>query len=250
MSSRPRREPRECARTVEQDLKLPGGDDERFAGYGVMGQPFRSGHYLAMRHFPATSVGPGYRALWHRGPTGRWTIYADVAPELSCARYFGLALDKAETSAVAVDWTGPRSLTVTVPDVVVWDIELVSTVATRLLSKVGARLPRRAWRSDAVLTAMAPMAGQILRAGRVGLLGRVPNGQQFQVNPRLLWEVETAGALWKGSDLGPCGPLPEQDRLGDFWLPQRGLFVVGEAFYETFDDTRHSDVTRGVLPMS
>jgi hypothetical protein len=39
---------------------------ERFAGYGVMGLPFRSGHYLALRHFPASSIGPGFRAVWHR----------------------------------------------------------------------------------------------------------------------------------------------------------------------------------------
>src|SRR4051812_46672434 len=28
--------------------------------------------------------------------------------------------------------------------------------------------------------------------------------------------------------LGPPGRLPEQDRLGDFWLPQRGLFFFAQ----------------------
>lgn len=50
---------------------LPSGaEEERFSGYGVMGMPFASGHYLALRHFPASSVGAGYDAVWYRDPAG------------------------------------------------------------------------------------------------------------------------------------------------------------------------------------
>jgi hypothetical protein len=41
----------------------------------------------------------------------------------------------------------------------------------------------------------------------------------------------------------PPGPLPHQDRLGDFWLPQRGLFAVGTARFDTYDPTRHYPAT-------
>jgi hypothetical protein len=34
-------------------------------------------------------------------------------------------------------------------------------------------------------------------------------------------------------------PLEEQSRLGDFWMPQRGIFYVGEARFESFDPLRH-----------
>jgi hypothetical protein len=34
----------------------------------LMGLPLASGHILAMRRFPASSVGPGYTSVWHRGP--------------------------------------------------------------------------------------------------------------------------------------------------------------------------------------
>lgn len=46
--------------TAEIELRpeLPSGGDERFAGFGVMGLPFASGHVLAMRRFPASSIGP------------------------------------------------------------------------------------------------------------------------------------------------------------------------------------------------
>lgn len=70
---------------------LPLGDDERFTGYGVMGLPFSSGHYLAFRCWPRTSIGPGYRAVWHRDPGGRWTLYATEPPQRSCARYLSAA---------------------------------------------------------------------------------------------------------------------------------------------------------------
>jgi hypothetical protein len=41
------REPRELVSELEASRKLPRGLEERFAGYGVMGLPFRSGHLLA-----------------------------------------------------------------------------------------------------------------------------------------------------------------------------------------------------------
>jgi len=34
-----------------------------------------------------------------------------------------------------------------------------------------------------------------------------------------------------GTDLGKPGPLPSQEALADFSLPQRGVFAVGEAFF-------------------
>ena len=57
-------------------MHLPVGDDERVVGFGVMGLPFASGHYLAFRDFPSTSFSPGYLSVWHRTPDGVWTFYA------------------------------------------------------------------------------------------------------------------------------------------------------------------------------
>lgn len=85
---------------AEQSATLGPGTDERFSGYGVMGLSFSSGHVLAMRRFPVTSVGPGYTSVWLRRPTGSWTIYADAPPAVSCARYFGAALKAAVQSSI------------------------------------------------------------------------------------------------------------------------------------------------------
>jgi hypothetical protein len=60
--------PRDAAFAAQRNPVLWPGTDERFTGYGVMGLPFRSGHYLAMRHIPASSIGPEYRTVWHYAP--------------------------------------------------------------------------------------------------------------------------------------------------------------------------------------
>jgi hypothetical protein len=62
--------PRDAAVAAQRNPVLWPGTDERFTGYGVMGLPFRSGHYLAMRHIPASSIGPEYRTVWHYAPDG------------------------------------------------------------------------------------------------------------------------------------------------------------------------------------
>ena len=51
------REPAELVQEVERHPEPPPGSGERFAGYGVMGLPFRSGHVLALRRSPASSIG-------------------------------------------------------------------------------------------------------------------------------------------------------------------------------------------------
>ena len=45
--------------TEDHREALPSAD-ERLAGYGVMGLPFASGHYLALRRFPSTPFGAPY----------------------------------------------------------------------------------------------------------------------------------------------------------------------------------------------
>lgn len=215
---------------AESDEEKWTGDEpdpaEHFSGYAVMGQPFRSGYYLAFRHFRRSSVGPGYRAVWVRTPSGGWTIYADAAPELSCARYFGSALDEAVITTVDIEWDGPASATIRVPDRVEWHLELGSSLPTGALTAMALRMPPALWRRNSVLRAMGAVAGTMLGAGRMSICGVAPNGQSFQAQPRRLWQVLQTTAVVDGRDAGRPGPLREQDRLGGFWLPQRGLFAA------------------------
>jgi len=222
-------EPRTMARQSIDSPEMPGGAGERFGGYGVMGLPFASGHYLALRHFTETSIGPAYRAVWHRDPDGGWTIHADAPPEISCARYFSSALGEAVTTPIEIDWTGPRSLTVGIDGVLRWQIDIAADAATRMMSAVGAMLPAGAAQAPWLLRPMSRMAGPMLSVGRVRMAGDVPNGQSYGAIPRRVWGIPASEAEIDGEDLGPLGPLPEQDHLADFWLPQRGIFYTDGA---------------------
>lgn len=93
-----------------------------------MGLPFTSGHVLAMRRFPASSIGPGYHSVWHRDPAGRWTFYQDRPPEQACTRYFGEDVEDVRQGAVRLDWTGPRELEIDAGDGhLKWALEVHST---------------------------------------------------------------------------------------------------------------------------
>ncbi|MDQ0770334.1 hypothetical protein QF031_003083 [Pseudarthrobacter defluvii] len=235
---------------AEHHATLTPGEDERFSGYGVMGLPFSSGYVLAMRRFPVTSVGPGYTSVWLRRPSGSWTIYADAAPEVSCARYFSAALNEAVQCDVRVDWTGDTSFTVSIGrDVdLTWTVELESTPVTAAMSAVMTALPNKILSNKALLKTMGSAAGPMLSAGRLGLTGSVPNKQGFRAKPRRIWFISRSTVTLGGEDLGRPQPLPVQSRLGDFWIPQRGIFVIGASSFDRFDPAEHLPATARRTP--
>ncbi|GAB3385517.1 hypothetical protein GCM10027568_02710 [Humibacter soli] len=218
--------------------------DERFIGYGAMGVPFESGHYLALRHMVASSVGPAYRAIWHRDPNGRWTIYTTVAPELSCPRYFGAAATSAEqVPAIDLRWSSDHGVEVTLPGVLRWRLELSASPATRMMSGMAGSMPDSAWARDAVLAPMGPMAGVMLGSGRIRLRGTTPNEQHFKAAPLNVWRVTGGRARLGDDDLGRLAPLPEQTRMADLWLPQRGIFFAGRFRFTATPGTASADTT-------
>ena len=114
-----------------------------------------------------------------------------------------------------------------------------ATPATSATTAMSRAMPKAAWESRAVLAAMSRGSRPVLSAGRIRLLGTVPNGQWFTAAPTTVFGIARSTASIDGLDLGPLGPLPQQPHLGDFWLPQRGLFMVGTSAFEGFDPTRH-----------
>jgi hypothetical protein len=228
-------------RGLEQSPPIAPDDAERFLGYGVMGLPFASGHVLGIRRFPASSIGPGYTSIWHRSPERAWAMWVDVEPLLACPRYFGSGVEQVVKASIAISWPDPFRMTVTVDEGLEldWRIELDSTLMTRFLSAVATATPLSLWRRRSVLSAMATAAGPLLRAGRMSLHGTSPNGQWFEANPKMIWFVTGGRAFLRGADLGPFGSLPEQAALGEFLMPQRGIFAVGQSLFEPFAEGRH-----------
>lgn len=134
--------------------------------------------------------------------------------------------------SIAIEWTGPRSFRVRAGDgELEWTVAVASTPVTRLFNAAGSALPSRAWRSRPVLEVVSRVAGTALRAGRVRLTGPAPNGQRFIANPLIVWVATDSTATVRGVDVGEMGPAPEQARLEDFAVPQRGVFVVGRALF-------------------
>jgi hypothetical protein len=238
-------EPKELVDRLEQGAELPSGSEERFAGYGVMGVPFASGDLLAMRRFPASSLGQDYTSVWHCDPQGRWTFYSDVPPQLACSRYFGSAVSEAVVRKIEITWSGPRDFTVLIEEDpgLEWHLSLTKTLATNLINAVGSVLPDALWHKAAVLKPMEKAASLMLGTGRLGLTGRAPNHQRFIANPLLIWAIQSSTARMGNQDLGSVEPLPVQTRLGDFWIPQRGVFAIGRAFFEPLDPARHALTT-------
>jgi hypothetical protein len=232
--------PRYVASRLDARIRVLRGKQERFAGYGIVGLPFASGHVLALRRFRSSSLGFGYSSVWHRTPEGEWIFYADVEPSLACTRYFGADVAHAVVADTQLAWIGSHELEVSVPAADLdWSIKLATTPATRAINWVARLIPERLWHSESVLSLMGGAAGRLLDVGRIGLHGRVPNGQRFIANPRLIWSVISSTATSGGINLGCPDPLDEQERLGDFWIPNRGIFAAGQGYFEPFDAARH-----------
>lgn len=120
-----------------------------------------------------------------------------------------------------------------------WEVHLEAPVSVRAMNLMADHLPGWLWHDETVLRAVGVMATRLLGAGKMVLSGQAPSGQHFVANPRFAWTIPVSHARIEGTDIGEVGPLPVQEHLGDFWIPQRGLFMVGEAFFEPLDPTRH-----------
>ncbi|MCU1560516.1 MAG: hypothetical protein JWP90_1469 [Mycetocola sp.] len=230
---------------AESRSVLPPGDDERFTGYAVMSVPFDSGHVLGLRRFIVTSIGPSYTSVWHRDPSGNWTIYTTVDATLSCPRYFGSAISATSVHRIDITWTADFRFTVSIADALelTWNVSAAATPMTRLMSTAMTMVPEAGWHNASFLKAMGKAAGPSLRAGRMGLTGTTPNRQVFRAGPKKIWAVDDSTAVLNGTNLGRIRPLAEQTRLGDFWMPQRGIFMLGSATFEPFDPARHLAAT-------
>ncbi len=232
--------PPQITEQIEREQILIEGRGEHFSGFAIMGVSFSSGYVLAMRRFPKSSLGKGYTSVWLRDPIGKWTFYQDRPPEFACSRYYGKVLSRIVQTKIEIDWIGSRILVVRLSsEGLSWKIVLEETKATRVINKIAKWMPDSLWQKESIMKAMGKVASIILKTGKLTLAGKVPNGQNFVSNPKLIWLISESKAVFKGQDLGMIHPLPEQIKLGEFWIPQRGLFAIGDAIMESYDPSRH-----------
>jgi hypothetical protein len=227
-------------RYIHQDFALPAGVEERFHGYGIMGLTFDTGHILALRHFPSSSIGKGYSSVWHRRPDRSWDFYADVAPEIACTRYFSHAADNTYIDTIKIEWKNENRVSVEIKRVnLFWESEFTSNWKTSLLNYFIPGIPISWWKNERFLNYLGMAAGKFLNAGKIGLHGIVPNQQRFIANPYRLWIIKKSFAVIDGENLGNINPLEKQEKLADFWIPQKGILAIGRTYFDPYDPHQH-----------
>lgn len=217
---------RDAVRALDSRVQLPGGEGDRFAGYALVGQPFASGHVLALRCFTASSLGVPYTSVWHRDPAGGWTFYSTAAPDVSCARYFGRVITRNVVTGIDVTWNGPFEFRVTIDDMLDWRVTVARSAVTSVLAAIAAVMPRAMWDGAVSMRWTNDLLGAVLRTGPLAMDGCTPNGHRFSARPTRIWMVQSSQAVIGGVDLGGIGCLLDPASLGDVTIPQRGVLAL------------------------
>ncbi len=128
-------------------------------------------HVLALRVFPDNDFGP-YRTVWHRDPSGRWSIHLD-GPRLdtACPRYYGAACGFTGHTQIGLTWAAPATLHVSMNSPALeWTLTATSTRLPGVLNMISAALPLVTWRLRPLVRAreraLPPPAGRRRRQGR------------------------------------------------------------------------------------
>jgi hypothetical protein len=230
------RSPATLATAIAPDLgEAPWPDHEYVRGWGVFGLPFDSGHVLALRVFPQSSFGP-YRTLWHRDPEARWSIYVDAGRvEHACPRYYGPACEYVGAARIDLEWTGPRSVHVTMgKPALEWTVTAARSALMGMLNPLSAAMPLSSWRPRALVRARERLA-QALGMGRLQMSGVMPSGHTGLLMPQRMYLVNQSRAVLDGVDMGSPARLPENPTIGGVPLPARGVLAIGQAMWPIRD---------------
>ncbi|HEV2536755.1 MAG TPA: hypothetical protein VGU21_04500 [Streptosporangiaceae bacterium] len=219
--------------------RAPWPGHEYVRGWGVFGLPFDSGHVLGLRVFPQNDFAP-YRALWHRDPGGRWSIYVD-GPRLdtACPRYFGAACHITGFAQIGLSWDGPATLRVTMDSPALeWTLTATSTRILALLNTMNAAMPLATWRLRSLVRARERLASR-LGMGHLQLTGTMPGGQVGTIMPERMYFVDDSQATLDGTDLGRPAHLRTNPAIGGIPMPARGVLSTGQAVFEILDPAEY-----------
>jgi hypothetical protein len=210
--------------------------------------PFDSGHVLALRVFPENDFGP-YRAVWHRDPGGRWSIYVD-GPRLdtACPRYFGAACHLTGYARIELTWSGPATLHVTMDSPALeWTLTATSTRLLGLLNVMSAAMPLATWRLRSLIRARERLASA-LGMGQLRLSGTMPSGHHGTLMPGRMYFIDNSQATLGGADLGRPAQLRANPTIGGIPLPARGILATGQAVFGILDPAEYERTRSQVLP--
>ena len=224
----------------------PWPNHEYVKGWGVFGLPFDSGHILALRVFPENDFG-SYRTVWHRPPSGGSSIHVDGARlDTACPRYYGTACNQTGFAKIAVTWTGPSTLRVTMDTPSLdWTLTASSTTLLDLINAISATLPIATWKPRYMVRARELM-GEALGMGHMQLSGMMPSGHAGILMPKRMYFIESSRAVLDGVDLGRPTHLLVNPSIGGVRLPARGVLAIGQGAWKIRDRIEY-DRTRSEM---
>jgi hypothetical protein len=228
--------------------EAPWPGHEYVRGWGIFGLPFDSGHVLALRVFPQSSFG-SYRTVWHRDPAGRWSIHADAPRvEHACPRYYGAACAYVGPARIGLEWTGPRTLHVTMSTTgdepaLDWTVTVTRSPLMGVLNPLSAAMPLSTWRPRALVRARERLA-QGLGMGRLEMAGQMPSGHDGLLMPDRMYLVGGSTAVLDGVDLGSPTRLDDNPEIGGVPLPARGVMAIGQAMWPIRDREEYDAARR------
>jgi len=204
-------------------------------GYGVFGLPLSSGHTVALRVFPVNNFAP-YITIWHQTPDKKWTIYYDaVRPDIACPRYYGNAVDKVSRAKICLQWKSNSELFIKMEEPrLEWTIKLHEPFYLRMINAVSKQMPLWTWKQSYLLTFREWMA-YLLGVGKIKLKGYMPSGHLGTLMPQRMYFVKSTQIKLDGLDLGHEVHVYPNPKIGDVPLPARGIFAIGQAYWEIID---------------
>jgi len=219
------------SRMLEVRRPAPWAGYEYVKGWGIFCLPFDSGHVLALRVMPESSIAP-YRSLYHRDPLGNWALYVDGPKVCACTKYYGAACNLIGQTPIGLEWTGPATLHVTLNQLPLdWTLTAIPDRRLDLLNAVNAALPLSTWRSSLLLRARERVA-KALGLGELELSGLTPSGDVETLMPEQIYFIEESSATLDRVDLGRPVHLHENPRIGTVPLPARGILARGQGMWQ------------------
>ena len=218
---------------------FPWPDYEYARGYGVFAMPTSEGHVLGLRVMPENDFAP-YVTVWHKAPKDdgwNWSIFVDGPRfDTACPRYYGPATRQVRHARIGLEWTGSMALRVEMDDPrLVWTISLTETPLLKAMNRVSAPLPLWTWRPRALLRARGLMAGRLLSTGDIRLSGLMTSGHFGVLMPQRIYFITASKAVLDGQDLGEPVRTARNPRIGEFPLPARPTFAVGQVCWRIKD---------------
>jgi hypothetical protein len=234
----------------ERRGRAPWPDYEYVRGWGVFGLPATPVTCSRCGCFRHNDFSP-YRTLWHRNPKGEWSIYVSGARlETACPRYYGPATTHTAFARIAVNWSGPASLRITMGEPSLeWNLDATETPVLRVINALGPRMPMWTWRSGALLRARELLAQHVLHLGDLRLSGTTPSGHTGILMPQRMCFIHESTAVLDGQDLGRPTSLEPNPRIGEVPLPARGVLAVRLAAWKILDPDEYARMRAATAEM-